>query len=1312
MFIPMDYFRPCARGWQDFKANDRMATVYAMALQFLGESLKFSKSLGTNPGFKETFYYTPDEMMRDVAADDDDDGAQQLPEDDWVTNYPKVICMVTVIVKNTKNVSNDIREIFGSDMNEEDLLDPENIVGILISQSVIDPELSLHRMHVNMISENISKSPEYERQYVCSTIPRPQDREEGDRTDGAVDQFDDHATRDRDSREQRQGRYRRYGKQDEQEASRGEDCLFRRITSRKKMLELLIDGISGDGETNVLDERALNVDSEVDRIISDDNDNPANYRSQCTLVKALERARSLCPGGNSPQLSEQSWYIERDGHRYFRPPVPTLSWFMKPEQMSAQRMWGRLFPWSEPSLELLLCRVIGRIMRIAPDTLRKEIHANIESEAQSRVADSLEAPQLAQMRGSGSKDIVITSRIREISNTVHMFRDFIITRCLDAEKRGKLVLASKLKPALTALNEVAMREMHSTMEPSANIPEPVKALGHWQETARDRSMCFTRTRWCRNLGTFGNMITAMLQDFSTSGIATNGFALLRLMIARDSVYIDMQISGQLPMHTILASVPAGGKSKIMRMVAHFLSVPGTMTTVSGSSAMGLLQVYSEKVPGDQVMLLDEMPRMFTAASRNLSSMEQKVKGILQSVLTSGTVEYTTTEKKPSGQPVQRTRSTECNMVVIGGTNDKQTDDAMNTRFSRCQMSGTTKPGRGALFKMFARKSAIDTISADNIATRHRKAHFVTAMGFKGIQIGWMPAPCDDLLQMYMTTTLEWLEKEHGQLLSQIRNFEIASSMAGVLTVWFARHIVFSSEISPFRLTDTGSLNQFRDFHYKDLMRLAPYLFVNEDIIFYVLSGIVHSAVDPSVYKLIKWIAEAKARYRFHLLWDDGLIDATSTREEEEDPAVEVGKKRKQSPSSTSSRAEKRKRVEVDDDEEMLDDGEEDDSDLDDDDDELLYDRDDPDDEELEARFKKITSELFRGKQQISLGYPKIGNQSRNQARDLRRAGITTAISGRPRDHHCHDDTQSIDYPLANTHEMHDEWIKDCKQRLGSYSNHLPYRYKQEFLDIGTRRVMHWNYNYVQLDGSLADCASMFTVQNPSSKMSQDDVMAMLNQLRRRTVRTPYLPLVNSATSDIRHVDIERFRDRLCKHPKCARQTAPMFIAGDAECFLLISALRHSPDQITAEMLWNLCTEDTVERDVVLAIQNADYPNLLKVFHAKPRPGRRLVCRNANYVSKVHKPAVGDIGLDDYRDEAIFVTDKNTVPSMLARFFKVNGLEHPEQYTLAAIEKRVRQACTKLGIARGLQYPDDAERADDEAEKIFSAAVRKHMSDNP
>ena len=54
LFVPARYLRSSARGWQDFNAKDRMATLFAMAIQFMGESIKFSKRLGTNPGMKES----------------------------------------------------------------------------------------------------------------------------------------------------------------------------------------------------------------------------------------------------------------------------------------------------------------------------------------------------------------------------------------------------------------------------------------------------------------------------------------------------------------------------------------------------------------------------------------------------------------------------------------------------------------------------------------------------------------------------------------------------------------------------------------------------------------------------------------------------------------------------------------------------------------------------------------------------------------------------------------------------------------------------------------------------------------------------------------------------------------------------------------------------------------------------------------------------------------------------------------------------------------------------------------------------------
>jgi hypothetical protein len=491
--------------------------------------------------------------------------------------------------------------------------------------------------------------------------------------------------------------------------------------------------------------------------------------------------------------------------------------------------------------------------------------------------------------------------------------------------------------------------------------------------------------------------------------------------------------------------------------------------------------------------------------------------MMQSVLTAGVVAYPTIEKDENGRPVNVMRTVYCTQVVIGGTNSPKGEDAMARRFKTIHLQGSVRSGRGAVNYMIAGSRGLDAATQAELDEQERKAHFIVAMGFKAVQCGVLPLPCDDLLRFHLGVTAVWLEEHHPDVLRNIRDIEVALSTAMALTMRLAQHHVFCSEASPLRLRD-GS---FQDFRWAQLRQMAPYLFTPEDVVFFVLSDVIYSAVDPFAHDILVWLARVEANYACDLLWnsgsaDDGAMDTDNDSDEDDDGG---GPRRARRAAETAG-----------------------------------ADRND-----VEREYRRLADALFgsrEGRRPVHvLGMPWT---------DRHRAPVRKRRRG-----DGDEDEDVADYPLRSGKAMRAAMAAEAHLVLyaaahgegegegeggdcyDDYGPPMPWSYKvekhvQRTLDSDRERMV--NPNYVRVPCAVPQCAKAFVSLRPTSKMSVDDVCSMLHGLSGRNVKAKYLPLVSEVSVDMLR-DIERHRTRLWEDARCETHTVPVFIAGQSCCYV-------------------------------------------------------------------------------------------------------------------------------------------------------------------
>jgi len=1015
---------------------------------------------------------------------------------------------------------------------------------------------------------------------------------------------------------------------------------------------------------------------------------------------------------------------------YFRSPAPSLTWELSPQQASARRMMRVTFPWKRSDAGSIFASIAARYLGIKmADVLRLAHIGGTRTRARAAAADGFaNAGRTAQTIGlrhvGGGACVdsealeteadwspyptlgvdVVVSRLRPLGRKANaiktVVREYVAKRAADIRKeidtiesgdvpmddesraRVEKQVADKtaeLKDVRTSgfvaireIEQAALYEMATLLETGCGITNAVRACSMWVNRHEDMTLDYEPT--FRNVGVLGQLVGSMMLDFKKYGIATGQWPLLFLMIARDTGYIA-HLAGWLPICPAIHGGYGSGKSRITGDLSR-LSLKCSVTIITGASSQGLLPIYANpsNPEGDDMKLLDEAHPMMTATRRHLPFQDQKAQSELTAWITMGMLDHMTNEKGDDGRIHMRRKIVESNTPLGFCTNADTSGNSIEARMVTVFLPANVPGPRNAMNIMCNEETASgkDAGVRESIELTMTKHQAHTMIVGKGMEAGGLPLPNAEEFYMNMGKVVEFMRERYPEYARRIRKVDSARPFASVLSMWVAEVLAYARGFQP--LDASGAAVESRAISEPyELTRLpedvAGYLCVDQDVTFYVIGWVVYNCCDPEASDILRWISETIGNYPFVGSCKDTM------REEEEKPPHTYSGTDDAAPVAPDARVR------------------------------LLPDV-----------VRELRSYRFCGIINLptDLGRRGSGAQalpagSRKRRRDAFLAS-DQAMTPDERDLRDYDETEGPTVTLTMEGKSGTKRnLREASTAVMSGAVDPKYEYKREKVLIDAesgKSDIFYNPNYILVNGNDDALAELYIRAHPGTKMTTGHVRELLAGLAHVTMQARMLPLVPKERRKVL-LEIEGLRAHLWMSMACKLVTAPVVIPCRRGYYVLIEALLDSPKNITFKVLRMLCNETTVERDVIMPITYRRYPEICKVFHAKPVP-RKLMSANPGHMGSqadsLPRETREQIALSGSQTrDAVLSWGQGSELRSMKNFFRQNGInKNPSDFTYAKVfESRVlaRQRAAENDPGRVFKsYPYDLIREDQKLDR--------------
>lgn len=1087
------------------------------------------------------------------------------------------------------------------------------------------------------------------------------------------------------------------------------------------------------GKPHIIENREFSEYENLRNLLEDEA-SEFGLRQALSRERALCNALS-CAGmeSSSDQLDPTSYYKRKESDSseiYFCVPIPSLVWELLPEHVSSRKLMNSAFYWKKMGPVGTIVSVVARILNIPKAKVASESGLSVGlcetlggssgAKLSQQMMNARHITGLAGIRVPGFPDyhsidsgLSITmeddisnilgiicqssvSSIRSVGKGTTAIKRFVrkflaenrenerlpemmqaanggvfrrVRRYDTNETRPSIMnmdeaiehLEQKCSEAMAGASNSALAALSSLLDVSSNIPDSVKSCYMFLEKNHD-VVQLNYNIHAKNLGIFGQMLTTIMALIKQRGIAVNEWPTLLMMLARDTGYISFQTG--LGMHVLLTGKYAGGKSRVMECV-HDFSVPLSVIVVNGSSTKGILPTHTppDKPFGDVALYFDEMPGCISESKGKLSADQQDTASTLASMMTSNKIGYLTNEMRDD-KIVRTTLYVETNATINGGANEPKMNKVGKRMVSLYVQPDIKTCPRNATNMMFNPSGAngCDNVKYNAIDEHMRMHHALVLMAAKCIEIDGIPLPCNDKFLVYMQAALEFLQQNYPDIYEAVRAFDIARPLAAICSLWLSVTMIYSPILSG---------NPPRKYNIYDNRDLVPYLYISEEIIFFVIAFAIHTASVPMAHKVLRWIAESAGGYPF-VTYHKKMSSVLQNEKFSVPPRSEIDDIM-HSPGRAPA---------------------------------FPNDASSADGSHKIPPFEDVVvalSNLIIGAPQIPIG----GSKKTSGAA----SAFSAEIRGRRRKATTEYENEIIDfleetgitvnYPLEGNSERR-EMLRKEGQRTLKYGK-PKYYFKKEIVTYpdGSQAICY-NPNYLIVNGSLQTFAASFIATN-DTKMMTGDVEEILTMLTKKTIPAHILPHTRVKLDDDILLDLEAHRVALWNSSIAKQyQNVPIVIVDKGRWFVLIEALLESPKHIIKRTLNNLCNETTVERDVVLPIPYTKYPHLLYTFKAKPVIGKQLTCSIPSFAGTAEQSMLpGEIrGIIRRNTEMNHSTetikwDHNREMESLSHFFQDSGLSiSPDAYTESALHSHYMTEIKELMATKEghlTNYPEDALR---------------------
>jgi hypothetical protein len=823
------------------------------------------------------------------------------------------------------------------------------------------------------------------------------------------------------------------------------------------------------------------------------------------------------------------------------------------------------------------------------------------------------------------------------------------------------------RKAVRELRQAALHEFAAMVDPAAARIQP--AL---REVARSiRSGCSIElpfTIHSKNTGVFSNMISEITLLFKYLRIATNNIPLLILMIARDTVQMA-PLLGTLSMHPYVSSAYAGGKS-LMWEILERISVRWHIEYIMGSSPKGVMPVYSDpnEAPNDGVMCsYDELPTVVTQPTSKLSTDGKDVQSMMSSIMTSSRRAMTYRTIRKVGDNIQSCQiCVDASYGMAGNTNTSApSNSVVVARMVPITVAQSfVGASRNAVNFMVAHN--MNKISESVVTERLQRLDLLGMLAFNAMYTGAIPAPNMDLFSAHISTMIEHLQHDRPELIQAIRILEVAHTMAGVCCVWTALATLFSGQFGEAR----NILDQRNGvITPEDIALITPYLHVNYEITYFVLAYAIHSATNPTSYKIMRWLAERVGGYSFvkyakckDRVYSRGGLPATTAKLNGQMSDIDINQDE----------------VEA-----------------------ALFDGDPMPDAAFLGLFgdwyfdscprpsitcldptSKISDPVARRQNRVNIrrGPSLSANQQRTgppstveEFYEMEGATVTIPLN----------DASTSSSKNASKEEKVAEAMAILKGDLCPED-------ATEYKRTPEGKELHIDPNYIFVRGSHNHFATWFAQQNQHMKLSRDNISSELDRMLGGNVmiNAHLLPLIRQTENMDRVADVltsvERYRVELMHDPRCLRRRVPVILPSSQGVYVLIEALLDSPNGLVTRILNFLCCEGTPDINIVMPFaRTRAVAHMLREYSAKRVDGRVLMYSNPLHTPAAERPFLDQAILDalDLRNHtaATLKWTKTSELESIRGYFDEHGIDaNPERYTFGAIQKRIMDSVRNVG----------------------------------
>lgn len=899
----------------------------------------------------------------------------------------------------------------------------------------------------------------------------------------------------------------------------------------------------------------------------------------------------------------------------------------------------------------------------------------------------------------------------------------------EIQKRQAMIakLKDKSQLAVAEIQEAAIVEMVTLLETSTAVPESDTACAEWIACHPDMTLDYDIA--FKDIGMVGQLAASSMMTFKMMDLATGQWPMLFLLIARNTGYVS-HVFGSLAIHPLLHGTFGGGKSRLLSMLSK-LSIWSTINSVTGSSAMGMLPIYTDdsRPIGDVMIAMDESHPMFTARTGKIPAALQSASREMAAFMTKGMCEHMTVAKAPDGELRSTKRVIVGNIPIAGATNERRSGAAIQARMVNLYLQPNVRGPRNAMNRMCNPDTACNRNAGEyariELTMKTHQTHCMYVS--KGIEGGGLPLPESTEYYLNMETAVEFLQMHYPEQAERVRMLDVGHSMAVALTLLNAVAMVYSKGYRPLD-ADGNPIETPATTEMYDIMKMRnaiiAYLRIDPDVTMWVVAYVVYNSSRPEANSILRWLACVHGHYPFVSTCKKAMRieeEAGAGIDEQHDmERIRMRQLETELEGQPRDVAAARKRdvyqewdsygdMEEPPPPVQLDDG-------------------------TWHRIRHLRDVVRDLKNCIQCGIVNIPTDV-GRATEKRNGANVRARASRARNSIGTERLTVEQAMLLNYYETEGPTVtltSDGRRGTKAEMEQIAvdilrrgqgprYEYKQEPVALEGHVYMFYNPNYIYVPGSIESLSRCFVDVNRGRKLTEEQVRDELYTLAGSSIMAHVLPLVPIDQKNLLK-EIEAYRIALWSNPRVSKlASSPVVVrSGRPGIYILIEALLDTPRHIVEKVLRHLCNETTVERRVIIPIPYRQYPEVFRVFHARP-VARKLRCGNSGHIGAGIRAVPRRV-----REQAMVSGSNNqdcvlewgigSELRCLRRFFRENGVfdKDPASYTYEALYNSVvksrqeydQRAHDTEGLPYQLcKYPEDMIESDARFDREAKAAAR-------